>query len=434
MEAVLFSLTLISLFFLNGHCALASGLLFCLVLTLRAGRRAMPGASGFSAVFILSLCSVLLQTTASCGFAREDIRAVYVRVEQDSVSGLWSSRRLTASLLECFSHSAEASSARGMINVTYPEGSSLYAGDLVLFYGSFNSYGFASTGYRIVARGSGNSARRSLLEKLTEALTEEGGEEAELSLMLILGIGGTGQSPLVELARKSGTSHVLALSGMHLSLFSMILKLVFSPVLGSRRARLLSLGLIAVYVFLIGPKPSILRAFILSSVFFSAPSLRPEQALYITFLIQSLIFPHTVSSLASVYSYLSLAGIMWLSPLLQEHLDRLVLLPRPAAVSLCSSAAAILFSSPLSWLVFGSYQLSALIFSSPVSLLVCLYMIISLVPPASLLKTPVLALIKFLMRLGAAFPEAETPLAWLVLLSIVLLVIAISSKLASCGR
>ena len=61
-------------------------------------------------------------------------------------------------------------------------------------------------------------------------------------------------------------------------------------------------------------------------------------------------------------------------------------------------------------------------------------MIISLVPPASVLKTPVLALIRFLMRLGAAFPEAETPLAWLVLLSIVLLVIAISSKLASCGR
>ena len=41
MEAVLFSLTLISLFFLNGHCALASGLLFCLVLTLRAGNRAV---------------------------------------------------------------------------------------------------------------------------------------------------------------------------------------------------------------------------------------------------------------------------------------------------------------------------------------------------------------------------------------------------------
>ena len=71
--------------------------------------------------------------------------------------------------------------------------------------------------------------------------------------MLILGYSECEDFYLTELARSSGTSYVLALSGMHLSLFSIIIRRILSPFSGKRCARILSLAFIAFYVVFIGP-------------------------------------------------------------------------------------------------------------------------------------------------------------------------------------
>ena len=93
-------------------------------------------------MFILSTSRVLLSCVMSTGFEREDVRAVYATVVQDSVPGKWETRRITVRLDECFSTGGDCASASGCVTVTYPEGVRLYSSDKVLFYGKFNDFAF----------------------------------------------------------------------------------------------------------------------------------------------------------------------------------------------------------------------------------------------------------------------------------------------------
>ena len=220
---------------------------------------------------------------------------------------------------------------------------------------------------------------------------------------------------------------MLALSGMHLSVFSLLVQLVLSPFLGRRNARFISILTIAFYVFYIGPKASILRAFILSTVFFvSKGKISGVRALFITFTLHSLFFPLTLLSLASCYSYLSLLGIMSLSPVLKNAIDEIIILPESIVSNISASAAAILFTSPLSYCVFGTYQLSAIITGGLISALVYLYMVISLIPYLFPLRKYVYFLIESLMDLGARFPQAETMVPYIVFSASLLLLILLS--------
>lgn len=59
---------------------------------------------------------------------------------------------------------------------------------------------------------------------------------------------------------RSGCTHILALSGMHLSLLGTLMILLFGPLVGKNRAQVLALLAAGSFVFLAGPYPSVLRA------------------------------------------------------------------------------------------------------------------------------------------------------------------------------
>ena len=226
---------------------------------------------------------------------------------------------------------------------------------------------------------------------------------------------------------ESGTLHALALSGMHLSVFSVFIQVLLKPFLGRRNARFISILIIAFYVFYIGPKASILRAFILSAVFFaSGGRLSGVKALFLTFTLHSIFFPLTLLSLASCYSYLSLLGIMSLSPVLKTAFDEIILLPESIVSNISAGAAAILFTSPLSYCVFGTYQLSAIITGGVISSLVYLYMLLSIIPFLFPLRKYVYFLIESLMIIGARFPHSDTMTPYIVFSSSVLLLLLLS--------
>lgn len=435
MKALLFASILVSLYFLSSEACLASCLLFLCCVARENGTKGLVKSATLSFVLLLATGLVLTVSTPSCGLAEENVDAVYGRVGQDSLVSKFSQRRVTLSLEECYAKGPDAASARGLVNVSYPDGERFYAGDMVIFHGKFNEYGFSAKDYRLVSHGLATRTRGRLLERIESSLLEEEGAQAELSLMLLLGYSDSGSHPLSILARESGTSHVLALSGMHLSLFSLLLKAILTPLFGKRNGRFISLLFIAFYVVLIGPKASILRAFMLSIVIFmSNGKITGVRALFVTFLAQCLLFPDTVTSLACTYSYLSLIGIMTLSQSIQNAIDDLVLLPSFIVSSLSASAAAILYSAPLSWLVFGSYQLSALITGAPVSALIYIYMLVSIFPFASFLKPYVYSAIEALMRFGSSFGKCTSPMGFLILLFLVLLLLLLSAKLAACGQ
>ena len=215
-----------------------------------------------------------------------------------------------------------------------------------------------------------------MLEMLERMIDPDSSRENNLSLMLLTGCCADPDFPLSSLARESGTSYVLALSGMHLSVFSVFIQVLLKPFLGRRNARFISILIIAFYVFYIGPKASILRAFILSAVFFaSGGRLSGVKALFLTFTLHS---------------------------------------------------AAILFTSPLSYCVFGTYQLSAIITGGVISSLVYLYMLLSIIPFLFPLRKYVYFLIESLMIIGARFPHSDTMTPYIVFSSSVLLLLLLS--------
>ena len=429
MSTILSAVYLVCLFFLDGLSVTVLSALISFFIIIRCRGRRRLVAFLLCLMFILSTSRVLLSCVMNTGFESEDIRAVYATVVQDSVPGKWETRRITVRLEECFNTGGDCACASGCVTVTYPEGVRLYSSDKVLFYGKFNDFGFKADSYRLVSRERVSEARNRILDLFEDLFFSQRDDETVLSMMLILGYSECEDFYLTELARSSGTSYVLALSGMHLSLFSIIIRRILYPFAGNRGARILSLAFIAFYVVLIGPKPSIIRAFILSSVFTFFRFRHSYDALYVTFLVQSVMFPETICSLSSVYSYLSLLGIMTLSSVIKNAFDEIVILPDYIVSGACASIAALLFTCPLSYMVFGYYQLSVILTGSLISFLIYLYMIVSFLPPLKGIRSLLFIVIEKLMRLGSAFPVCRSMTPFLILVSAVLLIVILSGIL-----
>lgn len=428
MSTVAFAFYLTALYFREPAPVTFLSLVLALVLVIEKRKRALAETVLAACCFLLLTQYILITAGETYGFAKEDITAVYGTVDQDSLPGKWDSRRTVLRVQECFISSGEASSARGLINVTYPDGARLYSGDKAVFYGKFSEYGFNARYFTLTERARVSESRRRFQNLIEERILGSGSREDSLSLMLLLGYCDHADFELSKLAQASGTSYVLALSGMHLSLLTLLLRFCLTPFLGKRGARLISLMLTAFYVYLIGPKASILRAFILSCVFFLTP-LKGVEALFFSFMIQAALFPCTLVSLASCYSYLSLAGIMFLSSRLRACLDNIVLLPVSFASQLAASISALLFTCPLSYLVFGSYQLSVILTGGPVSFLIYVYMLLSIFSFFPSLKVLVYQAAEAVMRFGSGFGQCSTVVPYFILLALMLLIIPVSAKL-----
>jgi ComEC/Rec2-related protein len=177
-----------------------------------------------------------------------------------------------------------------------------------------------------------------------------------LSLLLLLGRGDREAKELKDLAMESGCSHLLALSGMHLGFLMQVLRRMLPG--GC------SLFLCFLYVFLVGPKPSLVRAFIAMLVrpLFQGRKNAPLETYVLTLSLHLLLFPSHASTLGFLLSYLATAAIVFLS-LYCPHLHPLLW---PFAVSLLS----VLLTMPVTLLSLGSGNAAGLLLSSPATFLV----------------------------------------------------------------
>ena len=390
----------------------------------------------FSFTFLLVFLTegVITSNTLSFGFKKEEITRVTGYVIQDSTKKKFNNL-CQIELVECNVKSGAVSTGQGVIYVSFLGKDALYASDLVSFDGSFKDFGFSANSYFVRKRPSYNLMREKVLTLFKSAFpfTDEG----HLSLMLLLGLQEDAEYPLSQKARGSGTSFVLALSGMHIGLFSFLLGLLLKPLFGRRNARIISFVLLSFYLLLIGPKPSLVRALLLSLIFYLHPSSLGIEKLLVAFLLQLILFPLAIISISAVFSYLSLSGILAFYPYFTDKIDSLYIMPR-ALSPFILTLSAIIYTVPFSYLIFGQYQLSALCTSFFISLLIYLYMVFSLlvliIPSFSFLLTPIYKAISFLMDKGAIVEMQTTIYPYLILLFVLLLVVLLSSILSSRRR
>jgi len=163
------------------------------------------------------------------------------------------------------------------------------------------------------APGGSLAARAALQAGVTEGLPPR---VAALQQALTLGIRHD-LGELRALFAAAGMAHVLALSGLHVGVLAGAVALLVRP-LGRRRGGLAVLVVVAAYVALVGPGPSVVRAAIMVGVLVVArvaevPSAPLGASLAAAALACLLVAPAWVGDLGFVLSFASVAGIVLLA-------------------------------------------------------------------------------------------------------------------------
>ena len=170
-------------------------------------------------------------------------------------------------------------------------------------------------------------ARRAIAGSLAEVVPEP---QASLGQALLLGLRYNLPDDLVEEFRVTGTSHVLAISGLHVGILLSIGLAVSTWVLGRRRQHYLiaPFVLMWLYALISGMSPSVVRAAIMGSVYLAALALgRPRSvmpALGLAAAVMVAINPHVLWSVSFQLSFAAMAGIALIAEPLGLRLRTLV--------------------------------------------------------------------------------------------------------------
>ena len=183
----------------------------------------------------------------------------------------------------------------------------------------------------------------------------------------------SGMSPeITEAFRKSGASHILALSGLHLGVIYLMISRLLSLAGFSRMAvwvrSILTIFICGIYTLATGASPSIVRAFIFIALNESASlagRYRSTGNILLTALvIQLCISPASIRSVGFQLSYAAMAGIAFIHPYLkrmwpeENGIKISGMITRPAGWmwnSLSLSIACQATTAPLAWIHFGTF-------------------------------------------------------------------------------
>ena len=244
------------------------------------------------------------------------------------------------------------------------------------------------------------------LRSLLDRIPFEGEHSGAIVKALLTGQRSGLPRETVSAFRKSGASHILALSGLHLGVIYACIRRLLVPAGNSPAARALrgciTVGLCGLYALATGASPSITRAFLFICINEAGRSLSgrrhsPAGTFCMALTVQLAIQPDMISSAGFQLSYLAMLGITVLFPRLEAwypesgRADPLRAVWKSVAMSLSCQ----LFTAPVAWIRFHSfpaYFLLTNLLALPLSELV----IISAVAAAALEATfgcpPALAL------------------------------------------
>ncbi len=195
---------------------------------------------------------------------------------------------------------------------------------------------------------------RLYLKRILYAWKDAGG----LLLALMSGSREYTDGALAEAFKNAGLSHILALSGMHLSLFISAAALV-SVFAGKRTASVLSVVLMCLFIWFAGASASLVRAFLCLILMMITRALSIQtyesaafDCLCGAFIIQTAFLHADIYNPAFMLSYAAVAGILIVTPLIAPFLRRF--LPRVVSDSIAASLGAWIFTAPITALLFGS--------------------------------------------------------------------------------
>lgn len=161
--------------------------------------------------------------------------------------------------------------------------------------------------------------RRSIARSLAGSLPEP---QASLGQAVLLGLRDDLPDKQVQQFQETGTSHLLAISGLNVSILMGIALAVSAWVLGRRRQLYLAgpFALLWLYALIAGMSPSVARAAVMGSVYLLALAVgRPRStlpALAFAAALMTAVDPQVIRSISFQLSFAAMAGIAaWAEPL-----------------------------------------------------------------------------------------------------------------------
>lgn len=226
-------------------------------------------------------------------------------------------------------------------------------------------------GWQSVGMGNVSLQMRALAlrDDIVKMYERQGFEGNALSLLAAFSVGekrGFSQE-LKEVYSDAGVSHLLALSGLHLGLFYMVVVTLLGFAGGSRKwyiaRELLALLLLWVFAFVAGLTPSIVRAAVLFSLVSVGRCLRRDSSslnsLAFAAMVMLLFSPRLLFDISFQLSFSAVLAIILLTPWINELLgcNKRGRLYRSAVSLLAVSFSAQVGVLPFVWYYFGTFPL-----------------------------------------------------------------------------
>ena len=208
-------------------------------------------------------------------------------------------------------------------------------------------------------------ARSDIRDACRRALARIGKRSAGLLQALILGVKDSLAPEEAEAFKAAGCSHILALSGEHLSVLAVLAIAALRPLIGPIPARLGGAVLAGLFMWIAGPGPSLARAVLMMWIGAAALLLdRPQfqlSTLALAFLVMVPLDPSGSRSLSFTLSFAAVWGLAVLAPRFSFFLGRWLppFLRQSASVSLAAQTAV----SPLLAFDFGYLQFAGILAS-----------------------------------------------------------------------
>ena len=233
----------------------------------------------------------------------------------------------------------------------------------------------------IVDEGQGERLRSALFAVRLSLHTSLGGStpepEASLGQALLLGMRDTIPDEVLDDFRATGTSHLLAISGLHVGILMALALPLSARAFGRRRSLYLVAPLVAVWLYavLAGLSPSVVRASIMGTVYLAALALgRPKSilpALGLAAAVMVAVSPNILWGVSFQLSFAAMTGIATLAEPVSRKLQGVFgvsdaegapprLPVRVVAGAVGTSAAAILATMPLTAFYFQQVSLLGL--------------------------------------------------------------------------
>lgn len=324
--------------------------------------------------FTFTLCR---RYETSFGLPKQRITALEGRMIYDSSFSCSSKTLVRISLQKCRDNCGNWTTAKGLITAVGEQKAVVTTGLKVRLEGEFSEELFICESLQVIERSKINDFREFLIEIIERRLygdkdvLESGPEpSALLSSLLLLGRAEDYNFPLRGAALNCGCAHVLALSGMHLSILASICTSLFGK---RKKAKVLSFIVIGTFVFISGPRPSLVRAAIM---FFLGTGFNSKQRIVMAFFIQSIILPFSMLDIGCCYGYVSVFAIIFLWPVLKAPFE--MIWSKKLLNTILLSVSVLLLCAPVQLIQEGQWCPVSILVSPLASLLVSVSMGIGL--------------------------------------------------------